>query len=122
MATFGYVGSGPFSTDTAGSACRLASRGIPRVNDRRVLNGIFWAPRSGAPGRDLPDIFGPYITCYNHFVRWRRAGVWNKIMDTPAGAHDAAVQMIDTSVVRVISTAPALLGTEDNRWAVQEVG
>src|SRR5262245_32789256 len=29
-------------------------RGVPRVNDRRVLNGIFWVPRSGAPGRDLP--------------------------------------------------------------------
>ena len=24
-------------------------RGVPRVNDRRVLNGIFWILRSGAP-------------------------------------------------------------------------
>ena len=24
-------------------------RGVPRVNDRRVLNGIFWVLRSGAP-------------------------------------------------------------------------
>jgi carboxymethylenebutenolidase len=39
--------------------------------------------RSGASWRDLPDIFGPYTTCYNRFVRWRRAGVWNKIMSTP---------------------------------------
>jgi transposase len=30
-------------------------RGVPRVNDRRVLNGIFWVLRSGAPWRDLPD-------------------------------------------------------------------
>ena len=28
-------------------------RGIPRVDDRRVLNGIFWVLRSGAPWRDL---------------------------------------------------------------------
>jgi transposase len=34
-------------------------RGVPRVNDRRVLNGIFWVLRSGAPWRDLPDTFGP---------------------------------------------------------------
>jgi transposase len=27
-------------------------RGIPRVDDRRVLNGIFWVLRSGAPWRD----------------------------------------------------------------------
>ena len=76
-------------------------RGVPRVNDRRVLNGIFWVLRSGAPWRDLPQEFGPYTTCYNRFVRWRRAGVWCRIMDALAAAHDAAVQMIDTSIVRV---------------------
>ena len=30
------------------------SRGVRRVNDRRVLNGIFRVLRSGAPWRDLP--------------------------------------------------------------------
>jgi transposase len=77
------------------------SRGVPRVNDRRVLNGIFWVLRSGAPWRDLPVCYGPRTTCYNRFVRWRRAGVWGRIMDSLAAAHDAAVQMIDTSIVRV---------------------
>jgi transposase len=76
-------------------------RGVPRVNDRRVLNSIFWVLRSEAPWRDLPEAFGPYTTCYNRFVRWRRAGVWGHIIDALAAAHDAAVQMIDTSVVRV---------------------
>jgi hypothetical protein len=42
---------------------RNKSRGVPRVNDRRVLNGIFWVLRSGAPWRDLPESFGPYTTC-----------------------------------------------------------
>jgi transposase len=45
--------------------------------------------------------FGPYTTCYDRFVRWRRAGVWGRIIDALAGAHDAAVQIIDTSIVRV---------------------
>jgi transposase len=27
-----------------------------------------------APWRDLPQGFGPYTTCYNRFIRWRRAG------------------------------------------------
>lgn len=76
-------------------------RGVPRVNDRRVLNGIFWVLRSGAPWRDLPETYGPRTTCYNRFVRWRRAGVWDQIMEALAAGHDAAVQMIDTSVVRV---------------------
>jgi hypothetical protein len=44
-------------------------RGVPRVDDRRVLNGIFWVLGSGAPWRDLPEGFGPRTTCYNRFVR-----------------------------------------------------
>ena len=57
--------------------------------------------RSGAPWRDLPGSFGPYTTCYNRFVGWQRAGIGAKIMNALAGAHDAAVQMIDTSIVRM---------------------
>ena len=40
--------------------------------------------RSGAQWRDLPDCYGPCTTCYNRFVRWRRAGVWGRIMDALA--------------------------------------
>src|SRR5262249_45344040 len=87
----------PNVMDGRGTLCRQS-----RV-DRRVLNGIFWVLRSGAPWRDLPDNLGPYTTRYNRFVRWRRAGVWARIMSALAGAHDAAVQMIDTSIVRSAS-------------------
>jgi len=79
------------------------SRGKPRVDDRRVLNGIFWVLRSGAPWRDLPAVYGPRTTCYNRFVRWRRAGVWESIMQALTVAQNAAVQMIDTS--RCVSTS-----------------
>jgi hypothetical protein len=33
--------------------------------------------------------------------RWHRAGAWSRIKDALARIHDAAVQMIDTSIVRV---------------------
>ena len=40
------------------------ARGVPRVDDRRVLNGIFWVLGSGAPWRDLRECYGPYkIPC-----------------------------------------------------------
>ena len=96
-------------------------RGVPRVNDRRVLNGIFWVLRSGAPWRDLPSNFGPYTTCYNRFVRWRRAGVWAKLMSALADDHDAAVQMIDTSIVRVHQHGRASHEIGDSRWGGREV-
>lgn len=50
-------------------------RGVPRVDDRRVLNGIFWRLRTGASRADIPDRYGPHTTCVNRFDRWRRAGV-----------------------------------------------
>ncbi len=77
------------------------SRGVPRVDDRRVLNGIFWVLRSGAPWRDLPGCYGPYTTCYNRFNRWGKAGIWDDILNAVADAGDADVQMLDTTIVRV---------------------
>ena len=31
-------------------------RGVARVDDRRVLNGIFWRLRTGAPWADIPSL------------------------------------------------------------------
>jgi transposase len=75
-------------------------RGVPRVDDRRVLNGIFWVLRSGAPWRDLPERYGPRTTCYNRFARWRKASVWDRMMDAITAAHDGDIQMIDSTSVR----------------------
>src|SRR6185437_7214990 len=76
-------------------------RGVPRVDDRRVLNGIFWVLRSGAPWADLPERYGPRTTVYNRFNRWRKAGVFDRLMEAIVAAHGGEVQMIDTSIVRV---------------------
>ena len=76
-------------------------------NNRQVLNGIFWVLRSGAAWRDLPERYGPYTTVYNRFNRWRKAGIWDRLMDAVVQAHDGKVQMIDSSVVRVHSQAAA---------------
>lgn len=77
------------------------SRGVKRVDDRRVLNGIFWRMRAGAPWADIPERYGPYTTCYNRFVRWRKAGVWDKLLHAISEAYDGRVQMIDLTTVRV---------------------
>jgi transposase len=63
---------------------------------RRVLNGIFWVLRTGAPWRDTPERYGPYTTAYNRFNRWRKAGIWDRLMDAIVQAHDGNVQMIDS--------------------------
>jgi len=35
-------------------------RGVPRVDNRWVLNGMFWRLRTGAPWPDIPSRYGPY--------------------------------------------------------------
>lgn len=76
-------------------------RGVPRVNDRRVLNGIFWRLRTGAPWADIPSRYGPHTTCVNRFNRWRKAGVWDRLLRAVSKAYDGDIQMIDSSSIRV---------------------
>jgi transposase len=101
-------------------------RGVPRVNDRRVLNGIFRVLRSGAPWRDPPDHFGPYTTCYNRFVRWRRTGVWGRMgqADDPMSVVGTegrvkgiqGLRVVDASIFPVVPCAntnlPVLMSAE----------
>lgn len=66
-----------------------------------MLNGIFWRIRAGAPWRDLPERYGHATTVYNRYVRWRKAGVWGRLLEAFSQAGLSTTQMIDTSSVRV---------------------
>lgn len=46
-------------------------RGVPRADDRKVLNGICWRLRTSSPLADIPERYGPATTVYNRFVRCR---------------------------------------------------
>lgn len=86
------------------------SRGVPRVDDRRVLDGIFSILRSGKPWADLPERYGTCTTIYNRFSRLWKVGVWDRLMDTIIGAHEATgqkLQMFDSTSVRVHQQAAA---------------
>jgi len=48
-------------------------RGKPR-HPRRLLDGMFWILRTGAPWRDLPKRYGPWKTVWRRFDQWRREG------------------------------------------------
>ena len=95
-------------------------RGVKRVDDRRVLNGIFWRLRTGAPWADIPERYGPPTTCYNRFVRWRKAGVWDRILHSVSEAYDGNVQMIDSSSIRVHQhAANGKKGGDRQAWAAR---
>ena len=75
-------------------------RGVQRVDDRRVLNGICWRLGTGSPWADIPDRYGPYTTCYNRFVRWAKLGVWDRIFDSVSETYDGVEQSVDSSSIR----------------------
>jgi len=98
-------------------------RGVPRVDDRRVLNGIFWRLRTGAPWADIPERYGPHTTCVNRFNRWRRAGVWDRLLVAVSEAYDGDLQMIDSSSIRVHQhAANAQKKTDPVAWVVRAAG
>ena len=105
------------------------SRGVPRVDDRRTLNGNFWVLRSGAPWRDLPESCGPHPTSYNRFVRWRRAGVWDQIMEALAVAHAAGMQDLQSRYSRphimsrqkIVFRAYSIIGPPGARQFLQRI-
>ena len=100
------------------------SRGVKRVDDRRVLNGIFWRLRTGAPRADIPARYGPHTTCVNRFIRWRKAGVWAKLLNAVSEAYDGDIQMIDSSSIRVHQHAAngQKKASDPVAWVVRGVG
>ena len=86
-------------------------RGRPPVDRRKVLDGILWILRTGAPWRDLPDEFGAWQTCWRLFDRWNTDGVLVRILQSlqaeahRAGRLDTELWCIDGTVVRASRAA-----------------
>jgi transposase len=58
----------------------VAVLGRPSVCRRRLIDGIRWRARTGAPWRDLPTEYGPWQTVYGLFRRWQRDGTWTVLL------------------------------------------
>ena len=70
-----------------------------------MINGILWKLRTGAPWRDLPERYGPWQTCYDRFIRWRRDGTWDRLLAQAQTKSDAVGELewvvsVDSSSVR----------------------
>ena len=79
---------------------------------RRILDGIFWVTRTGAPWRDLPEELGKWNSVYQQFRRWSITGLWDVLLDalTSSGAAPKTVQMIDSTVIRAHHQAAGAKG------------
>ena len=77
------------------------TRGVPRVDDRRVISGIVHVLKSGGRWVDTPEVYGPRKTLYNRFVRWADKGVWTDVFHALAAAGGPPAEvLIDSSAVK----------------------
>lgn len=102
-------------------------RGIPRVDDRRVLNGILWRFRTGFPWAEVPERYGLSTTCYNRFVRWRKTGVWDRLLEAVSKACDGDIVMINSNrstraASKCIRSSPAGYSTTCSRRRSRSTG
>ena len=98
-------------------------RGVPRVDDRRVISGIIHVLQSGCRWRDAPPGYGPYKTLYNRFVRWARKGVWERVFsELVAAAGPPVVLMLDSTSVKAPRSAAGGKGGRPSRQSAGHVG
>ena len=83
------------------AAAEQAARGAAGRRPAGAERDFLGAADGRAVAGSAKEEFGPYTTCYNRFVRWRKAGVWDRVMAAVSQAYDGDVQMIDSSSVRV---------------------
>lgn len=116
---------------------RTAKTGRKPSDARLMLNGIFWILCTGAPWRDLPCRFGPWQTVYDHFRRWRRDGVFGRIVEAlqirldKRGLIDWDLWCVDGASVRATRAAAGaskkvvgatLTNPKTTLWAAAEAG
>ncbi len=86
------------------------SRGLVRVDDRRVISGIIYVIRHGLQWKDVPRGYGPHKTLYNRFIRWSRLGVFSRIFAALAAEAGLPERlMIDSTHLKAHRTAASLL-------------
>lgn len=86
--------------------------GRPPKDHRRVLDGILWIARTGAPWRDLPEELGNWNSVHRQFRRWTASGLWDVLLQALAdsGGDADALQMIDSTIVRAHHCAAGARG------------
>jgi transposase len=83
-----------------------ARRGRRPKDHRQIVNGVLWLNRTGAPWRDLPEEYGPWQTVATRFYRWRRAGIWDRVLAelqqqaNVEGTLDWSLHHVDGTIIR----------------------
>ena len=76
------------------------TRGSSGRDNRMFVEAVLWIVRTGAPWRDLPEIFGAWNSTFRRFSRWSAKGVWQRIFVAMSDDADFEYLIVDSTIVR----------------------
>lgn len=76
------------------------SRGTSGRDNRMFVEGVLWIVRTGAPWRDLPEVFGEWNSVFRRFSRWSKKGIWDRIFAAMSDDPDFEYLIVDSTIVR----------------------
>jgi len=98
------------------------TRGVTAANTRLFVEAVLWRMRCGVSWRDLPERFGAWSTVFARFSRWKKSGVWGRVLASlqdESGLHEL---LVDSTTVRAHQhAAGALKKTGRKRSAARRV-
>ncbi len=81
----------PYPTDLTAAQWKQIEAQVPKpkaggrpasVDQREIVNAIFYVVRNGCTWRALPHDFPRWQTVYHYFRLWRDDGTWQQLHDT----------------------------------------
>jgi putative transposase len=76
------------------------TRGSSGRNNRMFVEGVLWVVRTGAPWRDLPEVFGAWNSVFRRFSRWAAKGVWDRVFAAMSDDTDFEYLILDSTIIR----------------------
>lgn len=79
--------------------------GVTAKDTRLFVEAVLWRLRCGVSWRDLPTRFGPWITVFRRFTRWKNKGVWDRLLRALQDETGLYELMVDSTSVRAHQAA-----------------
>jgi transposase len=80
---------------------KVGDPGRSGADNRMFFEAVLWIARTGAPWRDLPEVFGNWNSVFQRFRRWALKGVFARLFKILSGDPDFEYALIDGTIVRV---------------------